>query len=175
MIWYISIALFLIYFIWLYFKSSNEFFSQDIETINFKRHILELVLIDRKVSKITKNTILDAFDAFRDSPNIYAFDGATILADLETIKGLDASAMLHDYQYQLLRNKGFRFYLKGKLKADVYYGKTMRKLGITWLVAWSRVTALIISTPIWLIVVACKGKLFKINTLKHYSENHPNQ
>lgn len=169
MIYYILIALFLIYFIWLYFKSSNDFFSQDIETINFKRHLLELILIDRNVSKITRNTLLDAFDAFRDNPDVFKFDGATILADLDTIKGLDASAMVHDYQYIKLRNKGFWNYLKGKLKADVQFGKNMRKLGITWLVAWSRVAVLILSTPIWLIVVACKGKLFKINTFKHYS------
>lgn len=163
MIWYIVISLLLIYLIWLYFKSDNKFFTQDREVLAEKRQLLIKILEDRNISKITKNTLLGAFDAFRDFPSIYKFDGATILADLETIKGLDASAMLHDYQYQLLRHKGFWYYLKGKLKADVCYGKTMRLLGITWLVAWSRVLALILSTPFWMLIMFFKGKLKKIN------------
>ena len=159
MIYYILIALLIIYFLWLYFRSKNDFFSQSREVLADKRQLLIKILEDRKVSQISINTFLEAFDSLRDYPTLYKFDGATILADLETIKGLDASAMVHDYQYQRLRNKGFWFYLKGKLKADVNYGKNMRKIGITWLVAWSRVSSLILSTPIWMIIMACNGKL----------------
>ena len=175
MIYYILISLFIIYLIWLYFKSKNDFFSQDKKTLEENRSLLIQVLRNRKLKAYEIKNFTDAYYAFVYFPNVFSYDGATILADLDTIKGLDASAMVHDYQYQLLRNKGFWFYLKGKLKADVQFGKNMRKLGITWLVAWSRVAVLILSTPIWLIVVACKGKLFKINTFQHYSENHPNQ
>ncbi|WP_445458417.1 hypothetical protein [Flavobacterium sp. HNIBRBA15423] len=118
---------------------------------------------------------LEAYDAFWKNAQIFKFDGATIVYDLDTIKDLDAPAMVHDYEYQLLRNKGFIIYLRGKLKADANYGKNMRKVGITWLTAWSRVSLLVLSTPIWLLILISKGKVFKQNKFKYYSENHPNQ
>ena len=100
-----------------------------------------------------------AFDLFRDYPNIYKFDGATIVADIYTIKGLDVSAMVHDLEYQLAQHKGFWFYLKAKLKADVEYGKNMRALGVSWLTAWTRVFFLLLSTPFWILLLTLKGKL----------------
>ena len=153
------ISLVLIYLIWLYFKSKNNFFFQSRDVLSEKRQLLIKVLEDRGLSKKEVNHILDCFNLLRDFPSVYKFDGATIVYDLETIKGLDASAMVHDVEYQLLRHRGFKTYFFGKLKADVNYGKLMRKLGITWLTAWSRVLLLIISTPIWMLIIALKGKL----------------
>lgn len=156
------ISLVLIYLIWLYFKSKNNFFSQNREVLAEKRQLLIKVLEDFQLAENEINHVLDCFNLLRDFPTIYKFDGATIVYDLETIKGLDAAAMVHDVEYQLLRNRGLKVYLIGKLKADVNYGKLMRKLGITWLTAWSRVALLIASTPIWMIMIACKGKLKRI-------------
>lgn len=162
MIYYILISLLVIYLIWLYFKSKNDFFNQSREVLVEKRQHLIKVLEDRELSEKEINHVLDCFNLLRDFPTIYKFDGATIVYDLETIKGLDAAAMVHDVEYQLLRHRGFKTYFFGKLKADVNYGKLMRKLGITWLTAWSRVALLIASTPIWMIMIACKGKLKRI-------------
>lgn len=156
------ISLVLIYLIWLYFKSKNNFFSQNREVLAEKRQLLIKVLEDFQLAENEINHILDCFNLLRDFPSIYTFDGATIVYDLQTIKDLDVPAMVHDVEYQLLRHRGFKTYFFGKLKADVNYGKLMRKLGVTWLVAWSRVTALILSTPIWMIIIACKGKLKRI-------------
>ena len=139
-------------------KTKNTFFQQSREVILEKRHLLELVLKDRNLSKIQRTTILSIFDNFAKYPNIYKFDGATIVADIDTIKGLDISAMVHDWQYLNAQHKGFWYYVKAKLKADVNYAKLMRLLGISWLTAWTRCTALIISTPIWLLILLFNKK-----------------
>lgn len=144
-------------------KSSSKFFLQSREVLLQKRNLLELVLKDRNLSKIQRNTILSIFDNFAKYPTIYKFDGATIVADIDTIKGLDVSAMVHDYDYLSAQHKGFWYYVKAKLKADVNYAKLMRLLGISWLTAWTRCTALVISTPIWLILLSLKGKFKRIS------------
>jgi hypothetical protein len=140
-------------------KTKNTFFQQSREVILEKRQLLELVLKDRNLSKIQRTTILSIFDNFAKYPTIYKFDGATIVADIDTIKGLDISAMVHDWQYLNAQHKGFWYYVKAKLKADVNYAKLMRLLGVSWLTAWTRCIALIISTPIWLLIL-----LFKKNS-----------
>jgi len=139
-------------------KSKSNFFSQDRETLAEKRKLLIQVLRDRGVKQFH---FIWAYDMLRKYPNLYKFDGATIVADIDTIKGLDASAMVHDLEYQLEQHKGFWYYLKAKLKADVDYGKNMRALGVSWLTAWTRVTCLIISTPIWLAIIGIQGKFKK--------------
>jgi hypothetical protein len=146
----------LIYAIWLYKRSNSAFFQKTKETLNTKWGLLIDILYDRGFTYEEVKSFNLAYYFFTENPN--AFDGATIVADFDTINGLDASAMLHDYRYLKLRNKGFWSYLKGKLKADVEFGKNMRKLGITWLNAWFRVTLLIISTIIWMPIVALTGK-----------------
>jgi hypothetical protein len=142
-------------------KTKNNFFQQSREVIIEKRHLLELVLKDRNISKNQRNTILSIFDNFAKYPNIYNFDGATIVADIDTIKGLDISAMVHDWDYLNAQHKGFWYYVKAKLKADVNYAKLMRLLGISWLTAWTRYVALIISTPIWLLKLSFNKKFTK--------------
>lgn len=139
-------------------KSKSRFFEQSREVLLEKRKLLELVLKDRNLPEIKINIILVIYDIFKNYPNIFKFDGATIVADIDTIKGLDVAAMVHDYDYLSAQHRGFWYYVKAKIKADVEYGKLMRLLGVSWLTAWTRVTGLIISTPIWLILLSLKGK-----------------
>lgn len=144
-------------------KSKSRFFEQSREVLLEKRQLLELVLKDRNVPKKTKKRILEIYDIFKNYPTIYTFDGATIVADIDTIKDLDVSAMKHDYDYLSAQYRGFWYYVKAKLKADVEYGKLMRLLGVSWLTAWTRATALIISTPFWVILLSMKGKFKRIS------------
>jgi hypothetical protein len=157
MIYLISITLAILLISWK--KSKSTFFEQDRETLAEKRKLLIQVLEDRGVKKFH---FLWAYDMLRKYPNLYKFDGATIVADIDTIRGLDASAMVHDVAYQLAQNKGTMYYFIEKLEADVEYGKNMRALGVSWLTAWTRVTALIISTPIWMAIIGFQGKLKKV-------------
>ena len=157
MIYLISISIFILILCWK--KSKSSFFEQDREVLAKKRKLLIQVLEDRNIKGKKKSIFLNAFDLFRDYPNLYKFDGATIVADIDTIKGLDASAMVHDYDYLTAQHRGFWHYVKAKLKADVDYGKLMRLLGVSWLTAWTRVFCLIISTPIWLLILSFNKKL----------------
>jgi hypothetical protein len=140
-------------------KSKSNFFEQDRETLAEKRKLLIQVLRDRGVKQFH---FIWAYDMLRKYPNLYKFDGATIVADIDTIRGLDASAMVHDVAYQLAQHKGVMYYFIEKLEADVEYGKNMRSLGVSWLTAWTRATALIISTPIWMAIIGVQGKLKKL-------------
>ena len=157
MIYLISITFAILLLSWK--KSKSKFFEQDRETLAEKRQLLIKVLEDRGVKKFK---FLWAYDLLRKYPNLYKFDGATIVADIDTIKGLDASAMVHDVAYQLAQHKGIYEYFCKKISADVEYGKNMRALGVSWLTAWARVTALIISTPIWMAIIGLKGKFKKL-------------
>lgn len=161
MIYLLSISFIILAISWK--KSKNNFFLQSREVLLEKRQLLELVLKDRNVPKETRKRILEIYDIFKNYPTIYKFDGATIVADIDTIKGLDVSAMVHDYDYLSAQYKGFLYYVKAKLKADVEYGKLMRLLGVSWLTAWTRVICLIISTPFWVILLSMKGKFKRIS------------
>lgn len=158
MIYYL-IPLILAYIIWLFLKSKSNFFYQDREVLADKRRLLQLTLFDFGFTQYQTSEIMKAFDTFRNYKEIYIFDGTTILADFQTIKGLDAPAMKHDYDYLMLRNKGFKIYLKGKIKADIEFGNNMRQLGVTWLNAWSRVALLLISTIVWMPLMKIQNKL----------------
>lgn len=175
MIYYILIALLVIYFIWLYFKSKNDFFSQSRDVLEDKRQLLIKVLEDRGIDTEKDKIWLKSFDAFRDFPKIYPFDGETIVKDNDTIKGYPAAGGNHDKRYFDARYKGFWRYVVETSKADWLYGVEQRQLGINWFTAWGRALGVFLLKPIQIIIVACKGKLFKINTFQHYSENHPNQ
>ena len=156
---YIILAIAIILLCWK--KSKSNFFQQSRNTLSEKRQLLIKVLEDRNIDKKEQSYILDIYNIFCQLDSIFKFDGATIVADIDTIKGLDVSAMVHDFEYQIAQHKGFWYYLKEKLKADVNYAKRMRKLGVSWLTAWVRATALIISTPIWVAIIGLKGKLKK--------------
>jgi len=66
---------------------------------------------------------LTAFDYFTKKPK--AFDGATIVKDLNDLPNLDLDAMLHDYEYIQGANRNF---IK-KWKADKRYIRNMEKQG----------------------------------------------
>jgi hypothetical protein len=157
MIYLISILTVILLISWK--KSKSTFFQQDRDVLAEKRKLLIQVLRDRDVKEFH---FIWAYDILRKYPNLYKFDGATIVADIDTIKGLDASAMVHDVAYQLAQHKGIYEYFCKKISADIEYGKNMRALGVSWLTAWTRVTALIISTPIWMAIIGLKGK-FKVS------------
>ena len=151
----IPIAL-LAYTAYLFKRSKSNFFFQELSVLSKKGNLLNDVLKDRGFTDEYIAEITSVYYWFVLNPA--NFDGATIVADFDTIKGLDASAMVHDFRYLMLRNKGFFFYLQGKLKADIEFGKNMRKLGITWLNAWSRTVLLLLSTLVWIPYVWITGK-----------------
>jgi hypothetical protein len=157
MIYLLTISFIILAISWK--KSKNSFFEQSREVLLEKRQLLELVLKDRNIPKETRKRVLEIYGIFKNYPNIYKFDGATIVADIDTIKGLDVPAMVHDYDYQIAQYRGFWYYVKEKFKADVNYGKLMRLLGVSWLTGWTRVICLIISTPIWLLILSFNKKL----------------
>jgi hypothetical protein len=154
----IIIGLLLTYIVILFLKSKNNFFSQDREVLAEKRQHLIKVLLDFNIDVKKDKRWLRAFDSFRDLPSIFQYDGATIVKDLHTIYGYDASAANHDLWY--IENKTLPFFkwLVEKLKADYQYGIDMRKLQIPYTTAWSRVVGLWISTPIYPIILLINKK-----------------
>ena len=86
-----------------------------------------------------------------------AFDGATIVKDLDDVFGLDLSAMVHDWEYirNLPKYKGFKW-LRYKLKIDYEYGKSMERLGHSLLTSYLRVFGLWLSTPFYLLTMLKK-------------------
>lgn len=157
---YLILAIAIILLCWK--KSKSNFFEQSRDTLAEKRQLLINVLEDRNIDKKEQGYILDIYNIFCQLDSIFKFDGATIVADIDTIKGLDVSAMVHDFEYQIAQHKGFWYYLKAKVKADIDYAKRMRKLGVSWLTAWVRGFFLLLSTPFWILLLTLKGK-FKRN------------
>jgi len=142
-----SIIILVFYFFWLYKKSKNNFFKQDRELLAYKRSQLINVLDDFNIKD--KHRYLEAFDAFKNHPQIYQFDGATIVKDLHTIYGYDAPAGNHDYGYELIKNLPYLLWIKESIKLDIQYAKDMRSLQIPWVAAWSRFLGLLILKPIY--------------------------
>ena len=98
----------------------------------FKKSSRELDVIFKNMQELLtlKNRSIDdillykkAFLYFRNKP--YAFDGATIVKDLNDLPNLDLDAMLHDYEYLCGANKSF----VRKLNADFDYIRNMEKNG----------------------------------------------
>lgn len=134
-------------------KSKSDFFKQDRETLADKRAHLVKVLKDFEIKfEITKE-ILTAYKFFCDNPT--EFDGATIVKDLPTIKRLDAPAMWHDWKY-LHINFWTLQGLKEKIVNDWKYGQLMEFLGISGVTAYKRSILLIISTPLYYILIIFK-------------------
>lgn len=136
---------------WLMIKSESNFFYQSGEVIAEKRHHLISVLEDFKLTQNEIDNYLDAYDYFCDFPE--DFDGATIVKDLDTIRDLDASAMVHDYEY--LIKKAWKNPII-KIIVDINYAKNMEKLGNSSITAYTRCVLLILSTPFYYLI-----KLFK--------------
>jgi hypothetical protein len=129
--------------------SRNSFFRQNSEILKEKRNLLEAVLNDATIENVS--LFLDAYDYFCDFPE--DFDGATIVKDLDTIRDLDASAMVHDYEY--LVNKSWKNPII-KTIVDINYAQNMEKLGNSSITAYTRCILLILSTPFYYLI-----KLFK--------------
>jgi hypothetical protein len=130
----ISILL-IIWLVYLVKNSKSNFFFQNTEILEKKAFLLKLILLD---CNFTENEIIKfekAYNYFIENPK--EFDGATIVRDLDTIKGLDAPAMVHDYRYILA------YGIKDRLKADKDYLKNMIKLGVHPVSAYLRYLLLI--------------------------------
>lgn len=146
--WYIIILISSIYILWLFIRSKNTFFNQNRETLLKKRTHLNNVLNDFGIDTEIDRRWLDAYDNFKNYPKLFKYDGATIVNDLDTIKGYDAPAGNHDIAYIFLNWFSLSGFIE-KFEIDYQYGKDMRKLDIPYLTAWSRVILLWISTPFW--------------------------
>lgn len=120
--------------------SKNDFFSQDKTILEEKRKELEyLVSVLWNRSDFVKEMYLEIYDFFCENPKEY--DGATIVKDLCIIKGLDTSAMLHDYLY-LHYNVASNY--KYKWLADYLYAREMERGGGSAYATWSRFIGLTI-------------------------------
>lgn len=120
--------------------SKNDFFLQDKKILDGKRKELEyLVSILWNRKNYVKETYLTIYDFFCENPN--KFDGATIVKDLCIIRGLDTSAMLHDYLY-ITYNVSSNY--KYKWKADLLYALEIQRGGGSLYSTWSRFLGLTI-------------------------------
>ena len=128
--------------------SNNKFFYKNHKALARHRHNLFFTLVNFEVQDIEKWLL--AYDYFCQNP--HKFDGATIVKDLETINGLDASAMLHDYEYLHIQNWWSIKGLKTKLKADFDYGKHMEQTGKGSVTAYTRTVLLWLSTPFYYLI-----------------------
>lgn len=119
------------------FKTSKStFFLQSKKELENKKQLMGLVLDDYKFSDNQIYDFFKAYNYFTEYPK--EFDGATIVRDFNTIKNLDAPAMLHDYQYILSSG------IKERMIADKEYLKNMIKLDVHPVSAYLRYVFLII-------------------------------
>jgi hypothetical protein len=130
----ISILL-IIYIVYLVKNSKSSFFLKSKEELAKDWYLLELILIDFNFTQKEILNFARAYNYFTENPK--EFDGATVVRDLDTIKGLDASAMVHDYRYILAIN------IKDRLRADQEYLKNMIKLDVHPISAYLRASLLI--------------------------------
>ena len=140
-------------------SSNNTFYKniKELKTIRKKIRVL-LYIKERKMSDISD--YLNAFDYFIGHPD--KFDGATIVKDLEDIKGLDLDAMVHDYEYINGANRNF---IK-KWKADIKYIKNMERNG-----KGIRIFRLLLLTIIGIVFVPYCYFKFKLKNNKKYLHN----
>lgn len=151
----ILIIALIVYVVWLFIKSKNNFFTQSQDFLEEKRKHLINVLSDFGIDTEKDKRWLQAYDLFRNYTNQYMYDGATIVKDLHTIYGYDAPAGNHDISY--IMNDWFSFRgLINKFTLDYKYGLDMRALQIPYTTAWSRVFLLWIATPLWYIFLIFK-------------------
>jgi hypothetical protein len=143
-----GLVLFIIaYAFYLYKHSKNNFFSQPREILAIKRQHLIQVLNDFEVKDIER--YLQAYDAFKNYPNFYTYDGATIVRDRDTIYQYDAPAANHDFGYIHIKNLSYFIWIKESFKLDLQYVKDMRTLQVDFISAYSRLIGLIIIKPFY--------------------------
>jgi len=143
----IYIVLIICYAIYLYKHSKNDFFSQPREILTIKRQHLIQVLNDFEVKDISR--WLESYDAFKNYPNFYQYDGATIVKDIDTIYKYDAPASNHDYGYIQIKKLSYFIWLVESFKLDIQYVKDMRTLQVDFITAYSRLIGLIIIKPFY--------------------------
>jgi len=139
--------LILAYAFYLYKNSKSDFFNQSREMLAVKRQHLIQVLNDFEIKDIAR--WLEAYDAFKNYPNFYKYDGATIVRDIDTIFKYDAPAGNHDYGYLLIKKLPYFIWLKKSFILDLQYVKDMRALQVDFITAYSRLIGLIIIKPFY--------------------------
>jgi hypothetical protein len=144
---YIWIILIFAYAFYLYKHSKSNFFKQPREILAIKRQHLIMVLNDFEVKDIDR--WLESYDAFRNYPSFYSYDGATIVRDRDTIFQYDAPAGNHDFGYIHIANLSYLIWLKESFKLDLQYVKDMRTLQVDFITAYSRLIGLIIIKPFY--------------------------
>lgn len=98
---------------------------------------------------------LKAFDYFVKNPTKY--DGATIVKDIVNVRGLDLTALKHDYDYIVLLPKysGLKW-LKAKFLFDWNYAKNIEEMNSVIYPAYSRFVGLVLTTPIYWLYIKLK-------------------
>lgn len=139
----------LAYGFYLYKSSKSEFFTQSREVLAEKRLHLVNVLEDFGIDLKNDKRWLISYDAFKNYPNFYKYDGATIVKDIHTIFQYDAPAGNHDYGYLLIKDFSYFLWLKESFKLDLQYAKDMRALQIDFITAYGRLIGLIIIKPFY--------------------------
>lgn len=139
--------LILAYAFYLYKNSKSDFFNQPSEVLAVKRRLLTCVLEDFKIKDISR--WLEAYDAFKNYPTYFKYDGATIVRDIDTIYKYDAPAGNHDYGYLMIKNSPYFRWLKESFELDLQYVKDMRALQVDFITAYSRLIGLIIIKPLY--------------------------
>ena len=129
------------------FSKNNVFKNQTKRTLEVLDFDIETLL---KIKDIHIN-YKDAFNYLSKNPA--QFDGATVVKDLVDLPKLSISAMIHDYEYliNLPKYKGLEW-LKYKIRIDWEYGQNLELLGKGYFIPYTRAIALIITTPIYLII-----------------------
>jgi hypothetical protein len=104
--------------------SHNNFFQQEMGVLFDKLEQVRLYLKIKGYSEVEIEIYEKAYNYF--CINVFDFDGATILKDLEDLPNLDLDAMLHDYHY-IAYHTATNF--KYKWKADWIYFKGIERKG----------------------------------------------
>lgn len=143
----IYIGLILLYALYLYKHSKSTFFNQPREILAIKRQHLIQVLNDFEVKDISR--WLESYDAFKNYPNFYKYDGATIVRDRDTIYKYDAPAGNHDLGYERIKHLPYFIWLKESFKLDLQYAKDMRSVQVDFISTYSRLIGLIIIKPFY--------------------------
>lgn len=149
------------------FWSKNDFFKH-------RAGENEIGRLKRLASK--KRDVLTLFDIkeihceiierFNDSYDFFVvnyndFDGDTIVKDLDDLRDLSISGLIHDYGYLVaLKNCKWYKYIFLKILLDWEYAQDLTLLGKSNTIAYSRATLLILTTPLYLMMKLIK-KLIK--------------
>lgn len=128
------------------FFSKSDYFKQTSIVLNQKAKDVELYLELKGYNASEIAEYLLAYRYFMDYPTQY--DGATIVKDLIDVHDLDLDAMLHDYEYLVLK-AGHNFITKWK--SDFKYGKGIERKGKSAYAAWSRFAGLTVTGILFVI------------------------